>query len=109
MCVKNSDQPFDCPDCNISCELSPYSMDGTLYTEFTAFRIKIRNRFCPHCDKQWQYEGTNCKMYNVNNKDVYTHSLLNGYTSSVNKSAMAMNAYLTIIDRTFSILLAFFY
>lgn len=82
-------------------------MEGLLYTEWTAFKIQIRKRFCSQCGKQWEYEGTNCKIYNVNNKDCYTHSLLNGYTSSVNKSAMAMNAYLTIIDRTFSLFIGF--
>ena len=82
-----------------------------VYTDTAAYGdIDLYQRKCPICSKIYDFDGTMKKLYNVNNKSVFTHSLLNGYTSAINKAAMAMNSYITWMDRKlmFYILFVFF-
>ena len=70
--------------------------------------MQIHGRYCPECNKSWQFDGLNKKIYNVNNKIAFTHSLLNGYTSAINKCATAMNSYLTGFRRKYVHVLFYF-
>lgn len=98
---KHSDDPFDCPDCNLESELIACGSECILFTELCPFKMQVHGRYCSQCNKSWDFDGLNKKIYNVNNKIAFTHSLLNGYTSAINKCATAMNSYLTGFRRKY--------
>ena len=82
------------------------TMQCIVYDVETAIALRIEVRACSVCatDKR-QYAGPDLSEYglfNFNNSRVYTHALLNDYTSTYSAHSAAFHAYRTVVTRRYT-------
>lgn len=100
----NRDSPYPCNECQTMLQHSNFFHTGILYGPIQAFDVKIYPMYCNNDKCQFdcqEFDGTLLHIYNINNSKLFTHSVLNGFSSFVNTSSVAMHAYIRNVNRTF--------
>lgn len=98
--TKYSDDIILCPQCEkTDLNVNRYYELGTLYGNIKVYEVKIHILFCVECGYKQQYDGTNQKVFNVNNKSLFLHPMLNAVTHSTVAAATSMNAIILGFQR----------
>ena len=101
--ILTSDTISPCPECSCVLEIEEKGMEAKFYSDIRIFNVTVHALVCNNNNckfEKQEFDGTSVKIFNVNNKTVYSHTLLNGYTSSMTRSCTAMDAFRTNILRT---------
>ena len=89
-------------------EVEEVGKEAILYTNVCPYNVIIHRLQCKNNDCTLQFldlQGTDIKIYNVNNDILYTHTLLNAYTSAMSSSCKSMESWRTDMNRLFSFFL----
>jgi hypothetical protein len=97
-------RPLVCsrPSCNrilnFDTPLKRYSISATrrysiLFTLTESIRVIVETVQCPSCEKVNHYDGVHDRIFNYDNVFLFSHDLLDDYTSFMKSSSMTFNAY----------------
>ena len=89
-------------------EVEEVGKEAILYTNVCPYNVIIHRLQCKNNECTLQFldlQGTDIKIYNVNNDILYTHTLLNAYTSAMSSSCKSMESWRTDMNRLFSFFL----
>ncbi|EJD45382.1 hypothetical protein AURDEDRAFT_64607, partial [Auricularia subglabra TFB-10046 SS5] len=97
------------PRCRCGQRPDPWSerkvINCVVYGSFTAWATTIEIQRCTSCHAESrQYAGPDCQelgIFNFNNARLYTHELLNGFTSAMTATETPFNSYRTIVVRNY--------
>eukprot|EP01083_Nonionella_stella_P045787 122772_1 len=96
-CVPSSLIPSSsiCPKCNRDCKehMKCITKNAELFSLSGSFDVHIYNYICIGCNYSIEYDGYKDKIFNKNNKSLYTHALFNEWTITNSKSVITLTAY----------------
>lgn len=84
--------------------INRYFQTGSLYGNTKVYEVKIHDLFCGSCGYIHKYQGTDHKIFNVNNKTLFLHPMLNAVTHSTVAAATSMNAIILGFQRVYVLL-----
>ena len=83
-----------CPDCSGSLALNQ-SFNGKLYCNRSIIDVVVQSLRCEKCSKILHYEGREDSIFNYNNSLLFSHFLLNSYTSQFCTQSCPFTAFVT--------------
>lgn len=75
--------------------------DGTLYSLENTIQVKTYEICCPMCQRIYHYDGNHDHILNWNNHYLFTHCLLNHYTSNLSNYMITFIAFITTIKNLY--------
>ena len=94
-----------CQHCNITSASGDCSLKTLLVGSCSVYDVKgvtncrVAAVKCSKCGNISEYDGVNDGVFNYNNKQLFTHSLLNLYTISYSAVSLPFNAFVLIANR----------
>ncbi|EJD45047.1 hypothetical protein AURDEDRAFT_29004, partial [Auricularia subglabra TFB-10046 SS5] len=76
----------------------------TVYGSYAATTAHVEVTICPSCSARHVYAGPDLRelgLFNFNNQSIYTHELLNSFTSRITAHELPFHAFVTTVAREY--------